>query len=156
MREVDVDGGQEFLGMPVRPVREHVDLVYDLMIVATLESYGAMAYTVIVKASASEAAPLSYIAPYTRVSIAEYFMDQGKDVLIIYDDLSPKPVAVQRPVKPLPKNLESMIDQAVSQYPSITDPETGTPYEYSVLASDRFELCATFNFSREAWSSKVA
>jgi F-type H+-transporting ATPase subunit alpha len=53
-----------------------------------LHDGGAMDYTVIVKASASEAAALSYIAPYTGVSIAEYFMDQGKDVLIIYDDLS--------------------------------------------------------------------
>ena len=58
-----------------------------------LEAGGAMAYTVIVKASASEAASLSYIAPYTGVSIAEYFMDQGKDVLIIYDDLSKHAVA---------------------------------------------------------------
>jgi len=48
---------------------------------------------VIVSAGASEAASLSYIAPYTGVSIAEYFMDQGKDVLIIYDDLSKHAVA---------------------------------------------------------------
>jgi F-type H+-transporting ATPase subunit alpha len=60
---------------------------------ARLEEGGAMAYTVIVSAGASEAAPLSYIAPYTGVSIAEYFMDQGKDVLIIYDDLSKHAVA---------------------------------------------------------------
>jgi len=60
---------------------------------ARLEEGGAMAYTVIVKASASEAAAMSYIAPYTGVSIAEYFMDQGKDVLIIYDDLSKHAVA---------------------------------------------------------------
>ena len=52
-----------------------------------------MAYTVIVSAGSSEPAPLSYIAPYTGVSIAEYFMDQGKDVLIIYDDLSKHAVA---------------------------------------------------------------
>ncbi len=58
-----------------------------------LEEGGAMAYTVIVSAGSSEAAPLSYIAPYTGVSIAEYFMDQGKDVLIIYDDLSKHAVA---------------------------------------------------------------
>jgi len=58
-----------------------------------LESGGAMDYTVIVSAGASEAAPLSYIAPYTGVAIAEYFMDQGKDVLIIYDDLSKHAVA---------------------------------------------------------------
>jgi F-type H+-transporting ATPase subunit alpha len=60
---------------------------------ARLSEGGAMAYTVIVSASASEAAALSYIAPYTGVSIAEYFMDQGKDVLIIYDDLSKHAVA---------------------------------------------------------------
>jgi len=60
---------------------------------ARLEQGGAMKYTVIVSAGASEAASLSYIAPYTGVSIAEYFMDQGKDVLIIYDDLSKHAVA---------------------------------------------------------------
>jgi F-type H+/Na+-transporting ATPase subunit alpha len=54
---------------------------------------GAMDYTVIVSAGASEPASLSYIAPYTGVSIAEYFMDQGKDVLIVYDDLSKHAVA---------------------------------------------------------------
>ena len=60
---------------------------------ARLENGGAMAYTVIVSAGSSEPAPLSYIAPYAGVSIAEYFMDQGKDVLIIYDDLSKHAVA---------------------------------------------------------------
>ena len=60
---------------------------------ARLEEGGAMAYTVIVSAGASEPAPLSYIAPYAGVSIAEYFMDQGKDVLVIYDDLSKHAVA---------------------------------------------------------------
>ena len=60
---------------------------------ARLEAGNSMEYTVIVKASASEAAALSYIAPYTGVSIAEYFMDQGRDVLIIYDDLSKHAVA---------------------------------------------------------------
>ncbi|OGI88298.1 F0F1 ATP synthase subunit alpha [Candidatus Nomurabacteria bacterium RIFCSPLOWO2_01_FULL_37_25] len=60
---------------------------------ARLEAGGAMKYTVIVSAGASEAASLSYIAPYTGVSIAEYFMDQRKDVLIIYDDLSKHAVA---------------------------------------------------------------
>lgn len=58
-----------------------------------LEEGGAMEYTVIVSAGSSESAALSYIAPYTGVSIAEYFMDQGKDVLIIYDDLSKHAVA---------------------------------------------------------------
>jgi len=60
---------------------------------ARLEEGGAMVYTVIVSAGASEAASLAYIAPYTGVAIAEYFMDQGKDVLIIYDDLSKHAVA---------------------------------------------------------------
>ncbi|MEO5634991.1 MAG: F0F1 ATP synthase subunit alpha [Candidatus Paceibacterota bacterium] len=60
---------------------------------ARLEEGGAMEYTVIVSAGASEASALSYIAPYTGVSIAEYFMDQGKDVMIIYDDLSKHAVA---------------------------------------------------------------
>ncbi len=60
---------------------------------ARLEDGGAMEYTVIVSAGASEAAAMSYIAPYSGVSIAEYFMDQGKDVLIIYDDLSKHAVA---------------------------------------------------------------
>jgi F-type H+-transporting ATPase subunit alpha len=58
-----------------------------------LEEGGAMEYTVIVSAGASEPASLAYIAPYAGVSIAEYFMDQGKDVLIIYDDLSKHAVA---------------------------------------------------------------
>lgn len=58
-----------------------------------LEKGGAMDYTVIVSAGSSESAALSYIAPYTGVSIAEFFMDQGKDVLIIYDDLSKHAVA---------------------------------------------------------------
>ena len=58
-----------------------------------LEEGGAMDYTIIVSAGSSESAALAYIAPYTGVSIAEYFMDQGKDVLIIYDDLSKHAVA---------------------------------------------------------------
>lgn len=58
-----------------------------------LEEGGAMPYTVIVSAGASESSAMSYIAPYTGVSIAEFFMDQGKDVLIIYDDLSKHAVA---------------------------------------------------------------
>jgi len=58
-----------------------------------LEEGGAMNYTVIVSAGSSESAALSYIAPYTGVAIAEYFMDKGQDVLIIYDDLSKHAVA---------------------------------------------------------------
>jgi F-type H+-transporting ATPase subunit alpha len=59
----------------------------------TLEAGGAMDYTVIVSATASEMAPLQYIAPYSGCAIAEYFMAQGKDVLIVYDDLSKHAVA---------------------------------------------------------------
>ncbi|MBQ9097581.1 MAG: F0F1 ATP synthase subunit alpha [Clostridia bacterium] len=54
----------------------------------TLYKSGAMDYTIIVSAGASESAPLQYIAPYAGCSIGEYFMHKGKDVLIIYDDLS--------------------------------------------------------------------
>ncbi len=60
---------------------------------ARLREGGAMDYTVIVSAGASEASALQYIAPYSGVSIAEYFMDKGQDVLIIYDDLSKHAVA---------------------------------------------------------------
>ena len=59
----------------------------------TLRAGGAMAYTVIVSATASDPAPLQYIAPYSGCAIAEYFMAQGKDVLIVYDDLSKHAVA---------------------------------------------------------------
>ncbi|MGL5124270.1 MAG: F0F1 ATP synthase subunit alpha [Fusobacteriaceae bacterium] len=58
-----------------------------------LEEAGAMEYTTIVAATASEAAPLQYMAPYTGVSMAEYFMDKGEHVLIVYDDLSKHAVA---------------------------------------------------------------
>ena len=53
-----------------------------------LEEAGALEYTTIVAATASESAPLQYLAPYSGVAMGEYFMDQGKDVLIVYDDLS--------------------------------------------------------------------
>ena len=59
----------------------------------TLEKAGAMDYTIIVSATASELAPLQYIAPYSGCAIGEYFMAQGKDVLIVYDDLSKHAVA---------------------------------------------------------------
>ena len=58
-----------------------------------LTDEGAMDYTIIVAASASESAPLQYIAPYAGCAMAEYFREQGKDVLIIYDDLSKHAVA---------------------------------------------------------------
>ena len=62
-------------------------------IAETIRKAGADRYTVIVSASASEGAPLQYIAPYSGCAIAEYFMEQGKDVLIVYDDLSKHAVA---------------------------------------------------------------
>jgi len=58
-----------------------------------LTANGAMEYTIIVAASASESAPLQYVAPYSGCAMAEYFREQGKDVLIIYDDLSKHAVA---------------------------------------------------------------
>ena len=57
-------------------------------IVAKLAEAGAMEYTTVVVAGASEPAPMSYLAPYAGVSIAEYFADKGEDVLIVYDDLT--------------------------------------------------------------------
>ena len=57
-------------------------------VVATLEKFGAMEYTVVVAATASEPAALQYIAPYAGCAIGEYFMEQGKDALVVYDDLS--------------------------------------------------------------------
>ena len=57
-------------------------------IAKTLEEHGAMEYSIIVSATANEAAPLQYIAPFAGVAIAEEFMEQGKHVLIIYDDLT--------------------------------------------------------------------
>ena len=61
--------------------------------VNTLSQYGAMDYTIVLSSAASEPAPLQYIAPYSGTALAEYFMYQGKDVLIIYDDLSKHAVA---------------------------------------------------------------
>ena len=62
-------------------------------VVDTLEAAGAMDYTIVVSASASELSPMQYIAPYAGCTMGEYFMYQGKDVLIIYDDLSKHAVA---------------------------------------------------------------
>ena len=61
--------------------------------VSTLENTGAMDYTIVVSATASELAPMQYIAPYTGCTMGEYFMLQGRDVLVIYDDLSKHAVA---------------------------------------------------------------
>lgn len=62
-------------------------------LVQTLEDKGAMEYTIVVSATASDVAPLQYIAPYAGCAIGEYFMYKGKDVLIVYDDLSKHAVA---------------------------------------------------------------
>ncbi len=62
-------------------------------IVQKLTEAGAMEYSLVVASTASEKAPLQYLAPYSGVAIAEYFMDQGRDVLIVYDDLSKHAVA---------------------------------------------------------------
>ncbi|PNV64100.1 F0F1 ATP synthase subunit alpha [Clostridium sp. chh4-2] len=62
-------------------------------IVSTLTKYDAMDYSIILSATASDSAPLQYIAPYSGTAMAEYFMHKGKDVLIIYDDLSKHAVA---------------------------------------------------------------
>lgn len=62
-------------------------------VVETLEKNNAMSYTIVVSSSASELAPLQYIAPYSGCAMGEYFMSQGKDVLCVYDDLSKHAVA---------------------------------------------------------------
>ena len=62
-------------------------------VVEQLKNAGAMDYTIVVSATASELAPLQYIAPYSGCAMGEYFMEQGKDVLIVYDDLSKHAVA---------------------------------------------------------------
>ena len=59
----------------------------------TLEEHGAMDYTIIVNAPASDSAPLQYIAPYAGCAMGEYFMNKGRDVLIVYDDLSKHAIA---------------------------------------------------------------
>ena len=64
-----------------------------VQIAQDLEKAGALPYTIIVCASAAESAPLQYIAPYSGCAMAEYFREQGKDVLIVYDDLSKHAVA---------------------------------------------------------------
>jgi len=65
-------------------------------VVRTLEQYGAMEYTVVVSATASDPAPMQYIAPYSGVTIGEYFRDNGGHVLCVYDDLSKHAVAYRQ------------------------------------------------------------
>jgi F-type H+-transporting ATPase subunit alpha len=75
------------IGQKLSTVRQVVD---------RLEKYGAMEYTTVVAATASETAPLQYIAPYTGVTIGEYFRDTGRHALCIYDDLSKQAVAYRQ------------------------------------------------------------
>jgi F-type H+-transporting ATPase subunit alpha len=65
-------------------------------VVDTLKKYGAMEYTTVVAANASDPAPMQYLAPYTGVTMAEYFRDTGRHALIIYDDLSKHAVAYRQ------------------------------------------------------------
>jgi len=65
-------------------------------VVETLREHGAMAYTTVVSATASESAPLQFISPYTGVTMAEFFRDSGRHALIIYDDLSKQAVAYRQ------------------------------------------------------------
>jgi F-type H+-transporting ATPase subunit alpha len=75
------------IGQKLSTVRQVVD---------RLESYGAMEYTTVVAATASETAPLQFIAPYTGVTMGEYFRDSGRHALVIYDDLSKQAVAYRQ------------------------------------------------------------
>ena len=75
------------IGQKLSTVRQVVD---------KLETFGAMEYTTVVAATASETAPLQYIAPYTGVTIGEYFRDSGRHALCIYDDLSKQAVAYRQ------------------------------------------------------------
>jgi F-type H+-transporting ATPase subunit alpha len=65
-------------------------------VVAKLQEYGAMEYTTVIAANASDPAPMQYLAPYTGVTMAEYFRDSGRHALIIYDDLSKQAVAYRQ------------------------------------------------------------
>ncbi len=65
-------------------------------VVETLKKYGAMDYTTVVAANASDPAPMQYLAPYTGVTMAEYFRDSGRHALIVYDDLSKQAVAYRQ------------------------------------------------------------
>src|SRR6185436_7561946 len=75
------------IGQKLSTVRQVVD---------RLESFGAMAYTTVVAAGASEMAPLQFIAPYSGVTMGEYFRDTGRHALVIYDDLSKQAVAYRQ------------------------------------------------------------
>lgn len=80
-------------------------------IVKRLEDAGAMEYTIVVAATASESAPLQYLAPYSGVAMGEYFMDKGEAVLIVYDDLSKHAVAYREMSLLLKDHLEEKLIQ---------------------------------------------
>src|SRR5579871_2563892 len=65
-------------------------------VVETLEKYGAMDYTIVISATASDAAPMQFVAPYSGAAMGEYFRDNGRHALIIYDDLSKHAVAYRQ------------------------------------------------------------
>src|SRR5207237_605802 len=94
---IQVPVGEALVGRVVNALGEPIDgkgpietneVAPAAQVAAVLEARGAMEYTIIVSATASEPAPLWYIAPYAGCSMGEYFMDQGKDALLVYDDLS--------------------------------------------------------------------
>lgn len=62
-------------------------------VVQTPETHGAFSYSVVVCASACDSAALQYLAPYAACALGEYFMDRGRDVLVVYDDLSKHAIA---------------------------------------------------------------
>ena len=76
-------------------------------IVKTLTEYGAMDYTTVVSSTASELAPLQYIAPYSGCAIGEEWMESGKDVLVIYDDLTKHAAALPYPVLTAPPSART-------------------------------------------------
>ena len=78
-------------------------------VVNTFKNGGAMDYTIVVASTASDCAPLQYIAPYAGTAIAEHFMHKGKDVLIVYDDLSKHAVAYRAPEKLLYRFISSQL-----------------------------------------------
>ena len=65
-------------------------------VVKTLEQYDAMKYTIVVSASASDPAPMQFIAPYAGCAMGEYFRDNGQHCLIVYDDLSKQAAAYRQ------------------------------------------------------------
>ena len=93
-RVVEVPVGDALLGRVVNSLGQPIDVAIGQKastvanIVKTLEEFGAMAYTTVVVSTASDLAPLQYIAPYSGCAIGEEWMENGEDVLVVYDDLS--------------------------------------------------------------------